>query len=450
MENKNNFSEVLKYAGDYLDQPTKAGALVTPWFYDAKTEVKIDTMTFANTGVVLLSTIRTGGLGNYIKAGYQGANNNRLSSFSNFGNGSNRVGYPTTPVTIEWKPYTINQLRGFRILVDRADIDDTPINIVPESIKEFKRANVVPEEDTYTISKLVDMASPAFDNLIYEDIDSTNVVESILNGIQYLKDEEAQTNDLVMFVTPSVLTKLRLSDKFVHVIKTNEDNTNDYSLSTVIGEFNGVKVVEVPSNRMYSNINILPEGGFAPTQGLSKEVNFIIASRACGKLIKKRQNEAYGEVPPHEFNGYYYVYCSRYDFIGLEEKRNNVYVSLSNKEPRSRYVRADYTFDKATKEFKATEIKSAPLTLQYQGAIIDPTNSIGVGDIIEYTDAKFVQVSLPQNGVATTATINAFKDGDINFSLALLQALDATHAQVVALSKLNYAKDAKQPKDTKK
>lgn len=156
--------------------------------------------------------------------------------------GTNRYGNPEE-LQNAVQEMTLRRDRSFTYTIDRKSHDDSVMTMeIGKSLAREIRERVVPEVDSY---RLLQMATNS-NYISTNNITKASAYEEalILNGI--LDDNNVPKSGRIMFVIPDTFNKLKLDPSFV---KTG-DMSLKISLTGLVGEVDGVPVVNCPSSRM--------------------------------------------------------------------------------------------------------------------------------------------------------------------------------------------------------
>lgn len=157
--------------------------------------------------------------------------------------GSNRYG-AADELSTTLQEMTMTKDRAFTFTIDKMNEDETKgaLSASTALARQLKEV-VIPEIDTY---RFATMATNAGIKATPAAIDKTTIYTQILAGTQALDDAEVPEEGRILVVTPAIYTLLKESDDF---IKASELGMN-IKITGQIGEFDGLPVLKVPSNRM--------------------------------------------------------------------------------------------------------------------------------------------------------------------------------------------------------
>ena len=277
-----------------LDEVFKATSKTT--VLDAKPgAIKPDEM---NANSIYISTLALTGLGTY----------------------SRSTGYPSGgAVTIAWNQHTFSQERGQLFKVDTQDLREALMDIAKIGT-EFERVCVAPEIDAYRFDAIEDVCSIDTN----ADLDYDNTIAAIDEGIKTLDDAEVPEENRLLFVSNAVYKNMKESGEFTYVRVV--DNVGGRTISREIEQYDGMRVIKVPSARFYSDFTFSATDGFSATSG-GYALNFVIAHEPSILGVKKHVKP---KIIPPEYvsDGDFYVFGYRiyHDLFVPTNKLSAVYI----------------------------------------------------------------------------------------------------------------------------
>lgn len=230
---------------------------------------------------------------------------------------SRATGFEEGDVTLTWSPYELKIDRGRKFSVDRMDNQESVGIAFGRLAAEFLRTKVVPEVDAYRISE---MAKNAANVVPVGTIATTeDAVEAVRVARKTMNDLEVPTEGRVLFVTAEMETLLERDPAFVRNAVVNGD------LNTSISAYQGMRVVVVPSTRMFTKI-VLGANGF--TSGVdSKAIQFMIAHPVAAQTITKLVvPKIFDPDADQDGDSWKFLFRIYHDIITLENKKNAIYV----------------------------------------------------------------------------------------------------------------------------
>lgn len=153
-----------------------------------------------------------------------------------------RYGAPSDlNTTIE--TFTLAKDRSFTFVIDKLDNDETNGTIAAASaLARQLREVVIPEVDTYTLSKIAAGAG----TVAFKALTSDNIYTEIVDANKALDDAEAPESGRVLVVTPSTLLLMKKNNTIVMATDTGSATVR----SGAIGILDGMMILKVPANRL--------------------------------------------------------------------------------------------------------------------------------------------------------------------------------------------------------
>ena len=299
------FAQILMKS---LDQAAVQG-LCTGWMDSNAGQVK-----YTGGNEVKIPTISTDGLGDYSRRGADG---------STVG-----TGFADGAATLTYKTYTMTQDRGRRFGLDRNDVDETNfITTATQVMSTFQTEKVIPEIDAYRISKLASYATPGMTIDGYTP-DQGTIIAQLKEGIKAVR-KQGYNGSLVILATYDVQTEFELAL-----------SGNISSNSFVSGGFNtqcpsidGVPIVAVPDNRMYTAIKLndgrsagQTAGGYAKGD-TATDINFIVVPQNVPIAVTKQDNMRIFSPDVNQSADEWMMDYRRYhDLWVLDNKKSSIYL----------------------------------------------------------------------------------------------------------------------------
>ena len=203
-------------------------------------------------------------------------------SLQGLGDYGRNTGYVDGDVDFSYESHTLTQDRGRKFQIDYLDQKETIGTVLGAVTGQFLKQKVIPEIDAYRIATMAglagNVATPA-------TLDKTTVDEAISLGKTVMSEAEVNTDDRILFITPTVLTALENSDLFTKNIDGKAAGSRD---KRIVGTYDGMMVVEIPQTRMYTALTIYDgstagqeAGGYIKNATTGKDINFMIVSKSA-------------------------------------------------------------------------------------------------------------------------------------------------------------------------
>jgi N4-gp56 family major capsid protein len=203
--------------------------------------------------------------------------------------------------------YTLSQDRSFTFSIDAGNQEDS-LN-VRDAGKALARQNdevVVPEIDTYRLTKWQAAAVANAGQSVATDITASNAYVSFLQATAYLDDNKVPQDGRIAFVTPKFYNFLKQDNTF---IKASELAQN-MLITGQVGEVDGVAIVKMPTS-------------YFPVK-----TPFIVVHKSAMCAPKKLQDYKIHENPPG-INGNLVEGRIYYDAFILTSRVKAVYAWLT-------------------------------------------------------------------------------------------------------------------------
>ena len=257
----------------------------------------------ADAKTVLIAKTSMQGLGDYNRAGEKG-----------FVNGD---------VSLNWESHTLSNDRGRSFQIDAMDDAETMGVAFGTLASEFLRTKVAPEIDAVRFSNYALKAGLSKSGAISKD----NVIDEIDAAVTEMKENEVDLTGAVLFLTPTVYTAVKQSDKFSRPLTPGENPNRNF------GMYDGeLLIVEVPQSRFYKGIELSDgktegqeAGGFDQAAD-GKEINFLIVTPAAViQLTKHAKMRVFDPDTNQDADAYKVDYRIYHDAWVLENKVKGIY-----------------------------------------------------------------------------------------------------------------------------
>lgn len=313
----NNFQLITKYMKDAVD---------TVFAQESKTRVlengsKFIDVNFKEAGYVKIFSILMDGLSDYYRV------NNGLGSANNgFATFPSNDGYKIGDAAGKWELFQLQYDRGKQFRVDDMDNEETAGMIIGNLLTEFLRTKVVPEVDAVRFSKMVAKTSVSLGNYVAETIAANTIISKFNDAYEWLSEHEVPEEDQVIFVNPSIMTKIRNTTELYKRLSQAEYRGD---VTFTVETYEGRPIIEVPSNRFFTDITV-GANGYAPSS-TSKVINFIICSKkAIVPIVKLNKSKVFEPSVVQDFDGYKVNFRLYHDVIIPKNKIAGVYASVSS------------------------------------------------------------------------------------------------------------------------
>lgn len=199
--------------------------------------------------------------------------------------------------------FTLSKDRSFTFIIDKLDEDETEGAVQAASaLARQLREVVVPEVDTYTLSKILGGAG----TVDFCALSNATIYNRILAATMALDNHEVPETGRVLVVTPATLLLMKQNNMIV----MPTDDGSQAVRTGVIGTLDGMTVLKVPANR-------LPEG-----------FGFMIAHPSANVGVEKLADYRIHPDPPG-ISGSLVEGRVVYDCFTLDAKKYAVYVNMA-------------------------------------------------------------------------------------------------------------------------
>ncbi len=166
--------------------------------------------------------------------------------------GSNRYGTPAE-LNNEVQEMTLAKDRSFTFTIDKKSEDDT-MGVMAAGAALARQIDevIIPEIDTYRISKLVAGAPTA--NVIKDiAVTNANAYEKFLAVQEILDNKKVPTGGRICMCTPGYYNMLKLDEAFTK----KGDMATKIAINGLVGEVDGVYIIKAPKSYFPENVNFL-------------------------------------------------------------------------------------------------------------------------------------------------------------------------------------------------
>lgn len=206
----------------------------------------------------------------------------RIADFvvSGLGNYDRQLGYPRGSATVAWTPYKLQYDRGVHIDVDKRDEQESGNVATIAALAAYQtRHHAIPEIDATRIAKVAqEVESKYASNYVTTTLTPANILNELDNAISAVFDTTGIDSGLQIYINNNLRGVL---NQTTQVTRTKDVAGGSRNINLATKEIDGMPLVFMPANRMYSAIDHLTidgtnDGGYAKSADASN-VNFIIA-----------------------------------------------------------------------------------------------------------------------------------------------------------------------------
>lgn len=166
--------------------------------------------------------------------------------------GANRYGTPAE-LGNEVQEMTLTKDRSFTFTIDKKSKDDTMgVMAAAAALRRQIDEVVIPEVDTYRISKLVAGANVA--NIVKDvAVTKANAYEKFLAVQEILDNKKVPVGGRICMCTPGYYNMLKMDEAFTK----KGDMATKIAINGLVGEVDGVYVIKAPASYFPKNVNFL-------------------------------------------------------------------------------------------------------------------------------------------------------------------------------------------------
>lgn len=166
--------------------------------------------------------------------------------------GSSRYGTPAE-LNNEVQEMTLAKDRSFTFTIDKKSEDDT-MGVMAAGAALARQIDevIIPEIDTYRISKLV-AGAPAANVIKDTAVTKANAYEKFLSVQEILDNKKIPTGGRICMCTPGYYNMLKLDEAFTK----KGDMATKIAINGLVGEVDGVYIIKAPKSYFPENSNFL-------------------------------------------------------------------------------------------------------------------------------------------------------------------------------------------------
>lgn len=262
MANTLAFAQILMQK---LDQAAVQN-LATGWMDSNAGQVK-----YTGGNEVKIPTIATQGLATYGRTG--------------------NAGFIDGNVTLSYETYRMTQDRGRKFMLDRNDVDETNfVATASQVMSKFQKDKVIPEIDAYRISKLASYADASMTKKSYTPA-AASIINELKTGIKNIR-KQGYNGDLIIMATYDTVMEYEMAVAG----KIQSTTFSQGGFNTQCSSIDGVPIIPVPDNRMYTAITLYDGKTSGQTAGgyvkgtSALDINFIICPTDVPIAVTKQDN----------------------------------------------------------------------------------------------------------------------------------------------------------------
>lgn len=260
--------------------------------------------------------------------------------------GTGGAGYPRRGSAAVWEERTLRVDRGGVWGIEKFDNEEAGGRAVGHIMTDIAKKHAIPEIDAYVFSelsknagKIVDSTSGNVDPKMdanqnvylpdeagYASATIKAPLATLHEGLTYIIEQEVDSSDIVVFLSPRYHNALRNSRELTKFIDT-KDNRNQ-NVSYTITQYEGHTFIEVVPRRFHTEIQLLAEGDFALTAN-SRSIDFIVMDKnACSHIVKYEKTkvlEGTEALLATNMDGYAIYFRIYHDLFVWDNKKVGIY-----------------------------------------------------------------------------------------------------------------------------
>ena len=250
-----------------------------------------------------------------------------LADYKRAGN----AGFTNGAIDFKYNTYTMGQDRGRKFNIDKNDVDETGFVLTASTIMgEFQREHVIPEIDAYRISKLASTAVEA-SSMVKDGYTAANatIITEIKTGIKNIR-KQGYNGSLVIMISYDAQMEVEIA----MAGKLSAQTFAAGGFNTKVNTIDGVPMIAVPDNRMYTAIQIydgVTEGQTAGgyVKGTSaKDINFIICPLATPIAVSKQDDlRIFDPSVNQSFSGWSMDYRRYHELWVKKNQESSIYLN---------------------------------------------------------------------------------------------------------------------------
>lgn len=388
----NYFTPITKYLPKSLDT-VFAEESKTLDLLDAGKMVNVN---FSEAGYVKVLSILTDGLSDYYRVNEGSTGNAYVHK-----QGTSGDGYRKGNVSTSWEIFKLHYDRGIQFQVDNMSNEEEAGAVIGNTLTEFLRTRVVPEVDAVRFSRIAEKCSASLGNLVTETPTASSILANFYTAFEWLKARGVPEAEQIIYVNPSVMTKIQTSDKLVRYLTQEEYKRGDITFT--IQKFEGRKIIVVTPDRFFTKVQV-GDNGFYPSAS-SKLINYMIVSaRACVPIVKLEKSQVWTPDQVQDFDGYKVNFRMLHDLIIPKNKVIGCYCSVSSTDADTIANSLDVLLEEGTTTngFVATAFYSQPAGIN--GELVYSASAFTLNSQVTVDGSTIISVPLDTQIIDATNT----------------------------------------------
>ena len=226
-----------------------------------------------------------------------------------------------------WEPKTLTNQRKWSTLVHPKDIDQTNmVTSIANITRVYNEEQKFPEMDAYTISKLFTDWTAQSMVADTEELTPANILAKFDSLMLKMDEARVPTSGRILYVTPAIKTMLKTAQG----IQRNFDvQKNSEVINRAISSLDSVKIVQVPSELMYTVYNFTK--GWA--KGESAKQIYMALIHPLAVITPVSYEFAQLDAPSAVTEGKYIYYEESFEDVFILNKKKNALQFITGAQP---------------------------------------------------------------------------------------------------------------------
>lgn len=243
-------------------------------------------------------------------------------SMDGLGDYSRTGGYPEGSVSLEYQTMTMTQDRGTSFNLDAMDCDESNIDDLAGAVMgEFQRTHVVPEIDSYRMSRIYTLAAGA--NRLHSDFTPAkgNVLDALKEDIAGVQDAIGEGVPLLVHMSFPVAALFDTSEALSRSLNAMEFESGEVKLK--VKGIDGIPILRTPSARMktgYTFNSGVSEFGFKAADS-AKAINWIIIPRNAPIAVSRTDTVRIFDPTTYQKANAWHIDYRKYHDLWIPENR---------------------------------------------------------------------------------------------------------------------------------
>lgn len=266
---------------------------------------------------------------------YSGGNEVKIPSLSmdglaDYGRTDNK-GFVAGGLDFKYNTYTMTQDRGRKFNIDKNDVDETGFVLTASTIMgEFQREHVIPEIDAYRISKLATtvITKASMVKTGYTAANAT-IVSEIKTGIKNIR-KQGYNGSLIIMISYDAQMEVELAMAGRLAAQTFSAG----GFNTKVNSIDGVPMIPVPDNRMYTAIQLYDGSTTGQTGGgyikgsTASDINFLICPLTTPIAVSKQDDlRIFDPTVNQNFSGWSMDYRRYHELWVKKNQETSIYLN---------------------------------------------------------------------------------------------------------------------------